>query len=272
MSLKLIYAASLAATFIAWYACLLVPHHLARGILRATVIALLCSPGILVGHGLGIAPTLFALYVQPSIFTLGSILIVWAAALGVILGFPALRRDRSRWPPSAEEVFLRLYPGKFLFFGIVAAVLMLSLVYAGLPRRLWIEALKYTLFFSAAVVNLALCYWAARVKRANPLLTPAFFSIPVLPVTPPNVALMWYGAGAIGGLIGSGRRRNAAWVSLGVFGLLSLNSALRIYLAATAAPHVTIGGGVTGNAAMTLLFAALAIVPWWLLTRQAPLK
>ena len=83
------------------------------------------------------------------------------------------------------------------------------------------------------------------------------------------MALMWYGAGAIGGLMGSGKHRIAAWIALGVFGLLSLNSMFRIYLAATAAPHVKIGGGVTGNAAMAARFALLAVVPWWTLNRRA---
>ena len=68
---------------------------------------------------------------------------------------------------------------------------------------------------------------------------------------------------------GNGRQRIAAWLSLGVFGLLSLNSMFRIYLAATAQPRVTIGGGVAGNAAMVALFAVLAIVPWWMLRRHA---
>ncbi|MCH6573735.1 MAG: hypothetical protein IH795_00815 [Bacteroidetes bacterium] len=42
-----------------------------------------------------VAPTLFVLYAQPSIFTFGSMLIVWIIALGVIFGVPALRNDRS---------------------------------------------------------------------------------------------------------------------------------------------------------------------------------
>ena len=61
MNLTLIYAASLTATFIAWYLSNIVPARIPRGILRATIIALLCSPGIMIGHGFGVAPTLFAL-------------------------------------------------------------------------------------------------------------------------------------------------------------------------------------------------------------------
>ncbi|MDH3317474.1 MAG: hypothetical protein OER43_17120, partial [Gammaproteobacteria bacterium] len=145
---------------------------------------------------------------------------------------------------------------------------MLAFVYADQRHRLWVGPLKYALFFAGAGVNLALCYWATRAKQAKPLVTPLYFSAPALLVTAPTVALMWYGSGAIGGLVGSGRQSIAAWVSLGVFGLLSANSMLRIYFAATAAPHVTIGGGVAGNAAMAVLFAGLAIVPWWMLRCQ----
>jgi hypothetical protein len=80
---------------------------------------------------------------------------------------------------------------------------------------------------------------------------------------------MWYGAGAIGGLIGSGRQRIAAWVSLGVFALLFANAVFRIYLAATARPHVVIGGGVAGNAAMAAVFAGIGIAAWRTLRRHA---
>ncbi len=212
---------------------------------------------------------LFALYVQPFIFNFVLILIWWVVASAIILGVPALRNDPGQWPPSARRVFLDYHPGKFVLFGFLAACLMYSLIYSGHRDSVLIETLKYLLFFSAAVVNLALCHRAARVKQAHPLVTPIYFAAPVLLVSPGNVALMWYGAGAIGGLMGSGKHRIAAWIALGVFGLLSLNSMFRIYLAATAAPHVKIGGGVAGNAAMAALFAVLAIVPWWLFRRFA---
>jgi len=83
------------------------------------------------------------------------------------------------------------------------------------------------------------------------------------------VPFMWYGAGAMGGLIGSGRQRIASWVSLALFVPLFANSSFRIYLAATAQPHVTIGGGVIGSAEMAALFAVLAVAAWWMLRRDA---
>ena len=60
MSPKLIFAASLMATFVAWYICSLIPGRTPRGILRAAFIALLCSPGVLIGHGFAVVPSLFA--------------------------------------------------------------------------------------------------------------------------------------------------------------------------------------------------------------------
>jgi len=268
MSLELIFAASLVTTFVAWYVCSLIPGRTPRGILRATFIALLCSPGIIIGHGFAVVPSLFALYVQPSIFTLGPMLVVLVIALGIIFGVPALRNHGSAWPPSAEDIFLRAYAPKFGFFGIVSAVLMLALIYTDQQRAIWVIVLKYGLFFAGAVINLTLCYWAARVKQARPFLTPFFFAAPLLLATAPTVPFMWYGGGAIGGLIGSGRQRIAAWVSLSVFALLSANSTFRIYLAATAPSHVTIGGGVAGNAVMAVVFAAVGFVACWTLRRH----
>lgn len=133
MSPKLIFAASLMATFVAWYICSLIPGRTPRGILRAAFIALLCSPGVLIGHGFAVVPSLFALSVQPSIFTLGPMFVVWLIALSVVFGVPSLRNHRSAWPPSAAEIFLRAYAAKFLFCGLITAVLMLELVFAD-PR------------------------------------------------------------------------------------------------------------------------------------------
>ena len=175
MNLKLIFAASLLATFVAWYLCSLIPGRTPRGILRAIIIALLCSPGIIIGHGFAVVPSLFALYVQPSIFTLGPMLVVLVIALGIIFGVPALRNHSSSWPPSAEDIFLKAYVPKFVFFGIVSAVLMLALIYTDQQRAMWVIALKYGLFFAGALINLTLCCWATRVKQARPLLTPLFF-------------------------------------------------------------------------------------------------
>ena len=269
MSLELIFAASMVAAFVVWYAFGLMPVRALRCILRATFIALLCSPGIIVGHGFAVVPSLFALYVQPTIFTLGPMLVVWIIALGIIFGIPVLRNHRSAWPPSAEDIFLRAYAPKFVFFGVVVAALMLALIYSDQRRALWVVALKYGLFFAGAVFNLTLCYWATREKQARPFLTPLFFSVPTLLATAPTVPFLWYGGGAIGGLIGSGRQRIAAWISLGVFALLFANAIFRIYLAATAPSHVTIGGGVAGNAAMAAVFAGIGIAAWWALRRRA---
>jgi len=142
---------------------------------------------------------------------------------------------------------------------------MLALIYTDQQRAMWVIALKYGLFFAGALINLTLCYWATRVKHARSLLTPLFFAAPALLMTALTVPFMWYGSGAIGGFIGSGRQRIAAWVSLCVFVLLSVKSTFRMYLAATAPSHVTIGGGVAGNAVMAVVFAAVGFIACWTL-------
>lgn len=269
MNLELILAASLAAAFVAWYGCGPIAGPVPRGMLRATIIALLCSPGILIGHGFAVVPSLLALYLQPYPFTLAAMLAVWIIALGIILGVPALRRHRNAWPPSAADVFLTAHAAKFVFFGVVAAVLMRALVYSDHRRAPWMIALQYGLFFAGAAANLALCDWATRVKQARLILTPAFFAAPIFLVSGAVVPLLWYGGGVLGGLIASGRRRIAAWVAVGVFGLLSAYSISRAYMAANAPRHVRIEGGVEGNLAMAAVFACLAILAWWMLRRRA---
>ena len=270
MSPILTLAASLAATFVSWYVFSLIPWRTLRGVLRATLIALLCSPGILIGHGFAVVPSLFALSVQPSIFTLGPMLLVWIIALAVIFGVPALRNDRRAWPPAASEIFLTAYAAKFVYFGLIAAVLRMELSYVDRPRAMWVVALQYGLFFAGAAVNLTLCQWATRTKQARPLVIPLAFAAPAMIVAHPTVPFIWYAGGAVGGLIGSGRRHIAAWVALGASALLLVNALFRTYLAATAAAHVTIGGGVAGNAAMAALYAVAGFVAWGTLRHHAP--
>ncbi|MCK5363967.1 MAG: hypothetical protein KAR22_13410 [Gammaproteobacteria bacterium] len=272
MSLTLIFAASLVATFALWYVCSVIPGRIPRGVARATTIALLCSPGILVGHGFAVVPSLFALRVQPSIFTLASMLAVWIIALGVVFGVTALRNHRSPWPPSAEELFLTAYPAKFVFFGFIAAVVLRALIFANQQHAVWITVVKYGLFFGAAVVNMTLCQWATCRKQARPLVVPLAFAVPALLAASPTAPFVWYAGGAIGGLIGSGRRRIAAWVALSVFVYLLANALFRTYLAATAASHVVIQGGVSGNAAMAAVYAVAGIGAWWLLSRRGSRK
>jgi len=269
MNPELILAASLVATFVAWYGCGFIPGIALRGVLRATIVALLCSPGLLIGHGFAVVPGLFALYVQPSIFTLGAMLVVWVIVLGTVFGVPALRNHRTAWPLSGADLFLSALVPKFIIFGLVAALLMAALLESDQRRAPCVTALQYGLFVAGAALNLALCYWATREKKALPFLVPIYFAAPVFLVAGPTVSFLWYGSGALGGHTASGRPRIAAWVAAGVFGVLSVNSMFRTYLAATAASHVTIGGGVAGNAAMAAVFAAVGIAAWWTLRRSA---
>ena len=60
---------------------------------------------VLVGHGIGVAPSLFALIAQPPV-ALVSIGITWLIALALICGIPALREHQNRWPPSLQELFI----------------------------------------------------------------------------------------------------------------------------------------------------------------------
>ena len=61
MSLKLIFAVSLIAVFVAWYMFSVIPSLTPPVILLVTFIALLCSPGIIIGHGFTVVPSLLAL-------------------------------------------------------------------------------------------------------------------------------------------------------------------------------------------------------------------
>jgi hypothetical protein len=80
-----------------------------------------------------------------------------------------------------------------LFFGIIAAVLVLTFIYSDPRRTLCVAAIKYGLLFTTAAVNLTLCYWATHIKQTRPFLTPLFFFIPTLLATAPTVFFMWYG-------------------------------------------------------------------------------
>ena len=267
-ALLLLYAASVLGAFIGWYACGPIKATSARCVARASLIAFLCAPGVLVGHGIGVAPTLFALTVQPP-FTLISIGITWLIALGLIFGIPALRTHQNRWPPSVQELFIDGYIFKFLLFGLIHAMLIVTVMYADVTRYGFMQVIGYALFFAGAVINFMLCFRAVTSKNANPFLVPVLFAAPVFFGAAPTVGLLWIGGGAVGSLAARRRHRLAAHISAAVLLLLAANSLARSYRAIDAPSHVTIGGGVAGNAAMAALFVVLAIVSWWALNRRS---
>lgn len=266
MILLSLYALSVIGALIGWYACGPVKSKSVRCVARASLIALLCAPGVLVGHGIGVAPSLFALIAQPPV-ALVSIGITWLIALGLVCGIPALREHQNRWPPSLQELFIDGYVGKFLLFGLLYAMVLVDVLYADDTYYYVMQVIKYTLFFAGAAINFVLCFHAVTAKNANPFLVPVLFAAPIFFGAAATVSLLWYGGGAVGGLAAGRRHRLAAQISTAVLLLLAANSLLRSYRALDAPPHVTIGGGVAGNAAMAALFIVLAIVAWWALRR-----
>lgn len=266
MYLLWLYAVSVIGAYIGWYACGPIKTRSIRCVARASLIAFLCAPGVLVGHGIGVAPTLFALTVQPP-FTLVSIGVTWLIALALIFGVPALREHKNRWPPSVQEFFIDGYIGKFLLFGLVFGMLLVAVMHADGTYYVVMQGIQYALFFAGAAINFVLCFRAVTSKNANPYLVPVLFAAPIFFGAAPTVSLLWYGGGVVGSLAARRRHRLAAQVSTAVLMLLAANSLLRSYRAIDAPAHVTIGGGVAGNAAMAVLFVLLAVVVWWALHR-----
>jgi hypothetical protein len=267
MNLLLLYVASVVGAFIGWYACGPIKSTSIRCVARASLVAFLCAPGVLVGHGVGVAPTLFALIVQPP-FTLISIGIFWLIALALVFGIPALRTQQNRWPPSAQEFFLDGYIFKFLLFGLLHGMLMVVVLYADDTYYYAMKVLGYALFIAGAAINFVLCFRAVTLKNANPYLVPALFAAPVFFGTAPTVSLLWFGGGIVGSLAARQRHRFAAQISAAVFLLLAANSLQRSYRAIDAPSHVNIEGGVAGNAAIAVLFVVVAVVSWWAFRRQ----
>lgn len=267
MDLLLLYAASVVGAFLGWYACGPIKSTSVRCVIRAGLIAFLCAPGVLVGHGIGVTPTLFALTVQPP-FTLITIAIFWLIALALVFGIPALRTHQNRWPPSAQELFFDGYIFKFLLFGLIHGMLMVVVLYADDTYYYTMQVITYALFFAGAAINFVLCFRAVTSMNANPYLVPFLFATPVFFGTVPTVSLLWLAGGAVGSLVARRHHRFAAYVSAAVLLLLAANSLVRSYRAIDAPSHVTIQGGVVGNAAMAALFVVLAIVSWWALSRR----
>ncbi len=266
MSLLSLYAASVIVAFIGWYACGPIKSRGIRCVARASLIAFLCAPGVLIGHGLAVTPTLFALTVQPP-FTLITIAITWLIMLALIFGIPALREQQNRWPPSVQEFFIDGYIGKFLLFGLVHGMILVAVLYADDTYYYVKQGAQYALFFAGAAINFVLCFRAVTSKNANAFLVPVLFAAPIFFGAAPTVALLWYASGAAGGLAARRRHRLAALISVAALSLLAAIALLRAYRAIDAPAHVTIEGGVAGNAAMAVLFVVLAIAAWWALHR-----
>ena len=156
-ALLLLYAASVVGAFIGWYACGPIQATSVRCVARASLIALIVQPP----------------------FALISIGITWLIALGLIFGIPALRTHQNRWPPSVQELFIDGYIFKFLLFGLLHAMLMVTVLYADETRYGAMQGIGYALFFAGAAINFVLCFRAVTSKNANPYLVPVLFAAPV---------------------------------------------------------------------------------------------
>jgi hypothetical protein len=259
-----LYLVSVLVAFVGWYACGPIPRRVPRCIARATLIAVPCAPGLLIGHGLGVAPTAYALYVQPSVFTLLSILVVWLIMLGVICAIPALREHRNSWPPSATEVFIRGYPLKFVLFGMFTVGLTAAALNFDDHLMTWVAVCS---LFGGAAVNFVLCNRVAREKGAQPYLTPAWFAAPVLLGLVIELGFFWYAGGLAGALIGHGKQRLVSRISPFAMLPMAAVSLERAYSAWGAPSHVHIGGGVAGNLSLAAVYIALGAIGWWLFRR-----
>lgn len=267
MNLLVLYSASVIVAFVGWYAFGPIKNTIIRCIARASLIAFLCAPGVLVGHGIAVTPTLFALAVQAPYFTLVSIAIAWLITLGLVFGIPALRMHENRWPPSAQELFIDGYVIKFPLFGLIYGMVLVAALYADDLNDYVMPVIKYALFFAGAAINFALCFHAIKSKNAPLYLVPILFAAPVFFGAASTVSLLWYAGGLVGGLVALRRHNLAAQISAAVLALFAVNSLVRSYRAIDAPSHVRIEGGVAGNAMMAGLFIVLAVVSWWALRR-----
>ena len=265
MFFTVIILACLVSTFFGWYLLGAVRDERSRNSARALLVALLCSPGVLVGHGIGVAPGVYALFVQPGVFSIGPILVVWLIAMAVIFNTPALRAGPA-WPYTWHQIFVAGHPAKFLLYGVTAVVALNLLSYGGMSRWVWPVVASDLFMLGCALANLLLCQRAEREKSAQVWTIPLWFALPALIVATPTLFAFWYAAGVTGSLWSDGRHATAARVATGALGVLAALYAWRIQLAATAASHVHIPGGVTGNLILSVVCVVAALLAW----RAAP--
>ncbi len=121
--LVLLYAASLLVAYFVWHGCGQINNAPMRGMLRAALVALLCTPGIAVGHGIMPVPSLFGLFVQP-LFTLLPVAIGCLFALIITFTGNGKRNPATGWP--SLSLLLRYSPAKLVLFGVITALTFVS--------------------------------------------------------------------------------------------------------------------------------------------------
>jgi len=84
----------------------------------------------------------------------------------------------------------------------------------------------------------------------------------------PVVALVWYIGGLVGGISVARSSRVAGWIAIGALAALCGKALYTAHVAATALPHVKIGGGVGGNVTLAALYALAGIGVWVKLLRS----
>lgn len=274
------FAGCLALALVAWHLCGRIEGAQPRALARAILVGLLCAPGVLVGHGIGVLPGIVALGLQPSPFSLGPVAVVAALTYVLIMKTPRLRDAAGSTGLSLAAVFAPAWAMKLFVLGVVATVLFQS----GLLLRLSLHdgfVVVHLLFLGLMYLHFAICRAVASSESsARQWLLP-------LPLAVPMALMGWsalaagafmvllrpallYLAGMAGVAAARGRRGVVAVLVVLVH---LLYAAYLLYLAQyasnlTGASHVA--GGVWGNLMAAAGTVVLGAIVTWFATRRTP--
>ena len=272
----LLFAAGFALAMILWQLCGQIDDPSRRAAARSAAVALLCTPSLLFGHGVGLMPGVVAIALQPSPFSIVPVLVVGAVTF-VILMSSARLRDERRTGFSLAAVFVPAHPFKLLVAGLVAYAVLrsASIAWFAHPAAFLLQP---ALLVAAAYLHFAICRAVARERPvpvamlALPFALPALlFSLRVLLVGA-IVALVQpltlYVAGLAGALAARGRFGAASWLAGAAHLAYAAYAAYLAFYAGGASTPAYVPGGVWGNLALAACLVALGSMSVWKLRQM----
>jgi len=247
-----LYAIGLAAAFLGWTVLGWIRSSVGRAVARSVFVALTATPTILAGHGVAVVPAWFLLF-EESLHPFAWIPIGTTTVLGLILVLTIrpLREARTAWPLDVGAVLVRPAYPKALLLGVLA-FLSFAAAYQPISDHWQLQILCLLL---GAGANFAFCHHAARRFQRTGAFLPLFFAGPIGVTSILVYSIAWYIAGFAGQLVASGKAQRALWLGAVTFGVLCVlvtEHTLQAFRARDLS-HVTIQGGVAGNASMAMV-------------------
>ena len=254
------FAMGIILTIAGWTWLGFINSGLLRATMRSGLIAVCIAPSVILGEGIGFAPTIILLF-SPNYSKIGLILnlFIWIVGFLFILACPGLRASRTQRPLRLVKELLNPPHFKLFLFGIAAFLLI-----QGNFRVLHSWGVSIIVMFAAILLHYVLCMSASRISGRKSWILALPFSTPILLSGAYFTSAVWFLAGVAGVMISIHEKKKALLMAA-LASTLMLLSSVQSTLSAIKfknTPQIHISGGILGNGILMGAFFICATFFW----------